>query len=75
VLMEAGTEADVTDWLDKNALLALWPQLYLPPLVRQAWERRHPQLARTGARPHREPGRRRLPHLGPRRAASAHDRT
>jgi hypothetical protein len=43
VLMEAGTEADVTDWLDKNALLALWPQLYLPPLVRQAWERRHPR--------------------------------
>jgi hypothetical protein len=52
VLMEAGTEADVTDWLDKNALLALWPQLYLPPSVRQAWERRHPQLARAGARPH-----------------------
>lgn len=47
VLMEAGTEADVTDWLDKDALLALWPQLYLPRFVRQAWERRHPQLTQA----------------------------
>ena len=51
VLMEAGTEAALTDWLDKNALFAVWPQLYLPPWVRQAWERRHPQLARARARP------------------------
>ena len=51
VLMEAATEADVTDWLDKNALLALWPQLYLPPFVREAWERRHPELDRASARP------------------------
>ena len=52
VLMEAGSQADLTDWLEKNALLALWPQLYLPPFVRQAWERRHPQLSRSGVRPH-----------------------
>ncbi len=49
VLMEAGSQADLTDWLDKNALLALWPQLYLPPFVRRPWERRHPELPRVGA--------------------------
>jgi hypothetical protein len=52
VLMEAGSQTDLTEWLDKDALLALWPQLYLPPFVRQAWERRHPELAPAGARPH-----------------------
>ncbi len=52
VLMEAGSHTDVTDWLDKDTLLALWPQLYLPPFVRQAWERRHPQLTHAAARPH-----------------------
>ena len=52
VLMEAGSHADVTDWLDRDALLALWPQLYLPPFVRAAWERRHPQLMHAAARPH-----------------------
>ncbi len=52
VLMEAGSHADVTDWLDKDVLLALWPQLYLPPFVRLAWERRHPQLTHAAARPH-----------------------
>jgi hypothetical protein len=51
VLMEAGSHADLTDWLDKDALLALWPQLYLPPFVRQAWERCHRQLTSAGARP------------------------
>jgi hypothetical protein len=44
-------EADVTDWLDKNALLALWSQLYLPSFVREAWERRHPELGCARARP------------------------
>lgn len=56
VLMEAGSDTDLTTWLDKNALLALWPQLYLPPHVRQAWEHRHPQLARAGTRSHVPPG-------------------
>ncbi len=51
VLMEAGTQADVTDWLDKNALLAVWSQLYLPSFVREAWERRHPELGCAEARP------------------------
>jgi hypothetical protein len=52
VLMEAGSAADLADWLDRDTLLALWPQLYLPPIVRQAWERRHPQLAQACARAH-----------------------
>jgi hypothetical protein len=51
VAQQAGTEADVTEWLDKNELLALWPQLYLPSFVREAWERRHPELVLAGARP------------------------
>lgn len=55
VLMEAGADGDLTDWLDKNTLLALWPELYLPPFVRDAWQRRHPELARAGAGPHVPP--------------------
>lgn len=51
VLMESGRQTDLTDWLDKTALLALWPQLYLPPFVRQAWEDHHPQLAHAGSAP------------------------
>jgi hypothetical protein len=56
VLMEkAGSDADLTAWLDKNALRALWPQLYLLPYVRQAWEHRHPQLALGPANTHVPP--------------------
>ena len=49
--MEAGTAADLTDWLDRQMLLDAWPELYLPPFVRAAWQRRHPELARAGAGP------------------------
>jgi len=48
--MEAGSQADLTDWIDKAALLAMWPQLYLPPFVRRAWEDRHHELAHAGVR-------------------------
>lgn len=51
VLMEAGSQMDLIEWLDKDALLVLWPQLYLPPFVREAWERRHRDLAGAGVRP------------------------
>jgi hypothetical protein len=51
VLMEAGTVTDVADWLDRDVLLAIWPELYLPPLVREAWQRRHPDLASAGTSP------------------------
>ncbi len=52
VLMEAGSTADLVDWIEREALLALWSQLYLPPFVRAAWERQHRELAQRGAGPH-----------------------
>ena len=51
VLSEACSAADVTDWLDRDALLDMWPQLYLPKNVRAAWEHQHPKLAQLGAGP------------------------
>ena len=52
VLMEACCVRDLIDWLDRDALLDMWPQLYLPKNVRAAWERQHPELAQLGAGPH-----------------------
>ena len=52
VLSEACSAADLTDWLDRDALLAMWPQLYLPKNVRAAWQDQHPELAQLGAGPH-----------------------
>ena len=52
VLMEACSVSDLTDWLEEGALLAMWPDLYLPKNVRAAWEGQHPKLARLGAGPH-----------------------
>jgi signal transduction histidine kinase len=44
VLAEATTVAHLTDWLDGATLVDVWPELYLPPRVRDEWERRHPAL-------------------------------
>jgi hypothetical protein len=44
VLREAGSLEDLTTYLDRDTLIALWPRLYLPRGVRQAWEDRHPAL-------------------------------
>jgi hypothetical protein len=44
VLREAGSPEDVARYLDRETLIALWPDLYLPKGVRQAWEDRHPVL-------------------------------
>lgn len=52
VLLEAATVADLEQWLDGGELLRLWPKLYLPRVVRAAWQDRHPALARAGAGPH-----------------------
>ena len=52
VLLEAGTVTDLEQWLDGSELLRLWPDLYLPRVVRAAWQDRHPALARIGAGPH-----------------------
>jgi hypothetical protein len=44
VLREASRPEDLTSYLDRETLIALWPQLRLPQGVRQAWEEHHPQL-------------------------------
>ncbi|MGO9080990.1 MAG: hypothetical protein ACLQDY_18415 [Streptosporangiaceae bacterium] len=48
VLREASRPEDLAAYLDGGTLVALWPDLYLPRGVRQAWEERHPAL-RTAA--------------------------
>jgi len=44
VLREAGRPEDLAAYLDGETLVALWPELYLPEGVRQAWEDQHPAL-------------------------------
>jgi len=44
VLGEASRLEDLASYLDGDTLIALWPDLYLPKGVRQAWEDRHPVL-------------------------------
>jgi hypothetical protein len=43
VLREAGSAADLA-YLNGDLLITLWPELYLPKGVRQAWEEQHPLL-------------------------------
>jgi hypothetical protein len=49
VLGGAIVEEELADWLDGARLAAVWPDLYLPRGVRQAWEERHPQLRAAAA--------------------------
>jgi hypothetical protein len=49
VLREAGRPEDLTAYLDGDTLIALWPELYLPKGVRQAWEDQHPALRAAAA--------------------------
>jgi hypothetical protein len=49
VLREAGRPEDLISYLDRDTLIALWPELYLPEGVRQAWEEHHPVLRATAA--------------------------
>lgn len=51
VLREAGNEPEVTEWVDRDELLRLWPRLYLPRQVRDGWEHQHPVLRDIGAGP------------------------
>lgn len=44
VLREAARPEDLTAFLDGDTLMTLWPSLYLPRGVRQAWEDQHPVL-------------------------------
>ena len=43
VLREASSTKDLA-YLNGDLLIALWPELYLPKGVRQAWEDQHPEL-------------------------------
>jgi hypothetical protein len=49
VLREASRLEDLTAYLDGDTLVALWPGLYLPKGVRQAWEDQHPALRAAAA--------------------------
>ena len=49
VLREASRPEDLTSYLDADTLIALWPDLYLPKGVRQAWEDQHPTLRAAAA--------------------------
>lgn len=49
VLREAGCQEDLTAYLDGDTLVALWPGLYLPKGVREAWEDQHPALRAAAA--------------------------
>jgi hypothetical protein len=44
VLREAGRLEDLTTCLNGDTLINLWPDLFLPKGVRQAWEDAHPRL-------------------------------
>src|SRR5262249_24905084 len=43
-LREAASPQDQTSLLDGGILVAVWPELFLPKGVRQAWEELHPAL-------------------------------
>jgi hypothetical protein len=51
VLREASRLEDLTAYLDGDTLIALWPDLYLPKGVRQAWEDKHSALRAAAAAP------------------------
>ena len=54
VLREASRPGDLTEYLNGDTLVALWPDLFLPRGVRQAWEERYPVL--RAASPAAAPG-------------------
>jgi hypothetical protein len=49
VLREAASPDDLTSYLDRDTLVELWPELYLPQGVREAWEEYHPALRAAAA--------------------------
>jgi hypothetical protein len=49
VLQEASRAEDLTTLLDGGQLVALWPRLFVPKGVRQAWEDEHPVLRAAAA--------------------------
>ena len=51
VLREASRPEDLTGYLDRDTLMALWPELHLPRGVRRAWEDHHSVLRAAAALP------------------------
>jgi hypothetical protein len=49
VLREAIRADELTAYLNGGRLIAVWPDLFLPRNVRQAWEAQHPVFRRGGA--------------------------
>jgi hypothetical protein len=49
VLWEAIRAEELTRYLNRDLLLAVWRDLSLPKGVRQAWEERHPALRAAAA--------------------------
>lgn len=49
VLREAVRADELTTYLNGGKLVEVWPQLYLPKGVRQAWEKHHPALRAAAA--------------------------
>lgn len=49
VLREAVRPEDLSAFLDRDTLVAIWKDLFLPRGVRRAWEEQHPVLAAATA--------------------------
>jgi hypothetical protein len=49
VLCEAANVRELYTWLDGPTLIRLWPDIFVPRGVRQAWEERHPVLRTQAA--------------------------
>lgn len=49
VLREAVYPEELTTYLNEKLLIAMWPELFLPRGVRQAWEEHHPVLRAAAA--------------------------
>lgn len=49
VLREAIRMDELTTYLNSGRLTVVWPDLFLPKDVRQAWEHQHPSLRRAAA--------------------------
>ncbi|WP_129656325.1 hypothetical protein [Rothia halotolerans] len=47
VLREAGSEAEVAEWVDRGLLVEHWAALNLESFIKEAWEDAHPELRRT----------------------------
>jgi hypothetical protein len=47
VLREAVSVRELQTWIDGPTLIEVWPDLYLPRWVSQAWQAAHPELRRA----------------------------